>query len=315
MRRGLRARDSVLLDSGPRFDWQEVWTKNLAPNPGRSQSSIPVSRIFKRLSTDLSRGNLKDSLPKKSVFSHVDSSTTPDHVFVAKSLHPGKVWIPKSQPSLLDPVLDSNSKVHSSYSGGKNQGINLSLNLGPSPHKPHKPSFLEILTGANLQMLGPRPETVHLRSQVSLSCMGRFSQYSRCLSTAHPRWACHSKIRCGSCFRFGNISVACCFPPRFVGLSAQPFFCGQININAWEMATVKSWFKGTESLPCGSSTLVAPDLQSLLAALGVHKVSPSGTSPVFWPNKNPSDSSTFHPQCWCQAAPQLPSAGSPDPHP
>lgn len=261
------ARRSVLLDSVPLYDWQEVKAKKLAPNPSSVLHSIPAKHVFNSISSDINKGSAKQSFPKCSIFSRLDFNATPDHVLTNSALHLGKIWIPKSKlaPQVSDSILNLNSP---SIGSGDNQGINLSLNLGPSP----KPSFVEVLkngqplvlSGANLQHLGPfngRNLAPSLSPKL-VSVLGS-PQWSRYFSMAHPHWACYSRIRCGDCFHFGHVSASCSFHPRFPGLSAQPSFTNQIAINAWTNATVQGWFHGNKSLPGGTSTLVAPYVCSL----------------------------------------------------
>lgn len=143
-----------------------------------------------------------------------------------------------------------NSNSHANLSS-QNLGIDTSLNLGSSSQLAHKPSYMEILkgekshllTGANLQPLGPchGPRiSTNARNHKSPFVLGRTKYCSHCFSSNHTRWACTGPIKCGDCFRFGHISASCHFNPRFLGLSAQPSFANQISINAWTNPVVQT---------------------------------------------------------------------------
>lgn len=196
-----------------------------------------------------------------------------------------KAWIPKSS---LEHFPVSNS---SSNAGSDNQGIDLSLHLNQGPIKGvnTRLNFVEavnkgkppILSGANVEPLGTpawpnkhSPPPNKPPPSKSPLALGRVSTCSRCFSISHRRWACSSRIRCSDCFRLGHFSDLCRFPPHFPGLSSQPSFSHQINLNAWDNFQVSHWFHRPMPMTGGAPTPMAHCLAYLFAISGFLPATP-----------------------------------------
>lgn len=269
----------MLSDSGPTYDWQKVQARKSVHKP----SPVPVQKVFNWIFTDL---RSSDAGNKNSVSSRLDFSYVHDRNLVqplcscdANHQPIQKVWVPRTQTSL--PVHGARDEQGanpgpsvSNFQNDKRsflQAVFEGESNGPSS------SNVNVLTGANTVTLGPHVPSVFHRLVGPCSC---------CFSHLHGRASCFVPIRCAKCFRLGHVASRCRFPPRFPGLSKNPSFYNQINLNCWDSAEVAQWFKKSLPLPGGTTR----------PGLGVSVPDLSRPSPFPLHAEASTPSSTFHRQ-------------------
>lgn len=207
-------------------------------------------KVFNRILSNLRQ---VDQQPKSSIFSRLCFNQVPDASFL-RTNPPKQAWIPKS---VAEHCLEEDC----------------SLNLGIQNSNSHlkKVSFAEVLmgtytppplTGANSVPVGPSRAPISCAKSATgaVRLLGRSAQSgllgryrcSRCFSSSHSRADCHNRLKCSSCFHFGHAAATCHFPPRFPGLSKNPTFSNQINLNCWDIASVALWFRSAPPMVCGT---------------------------------------------------------------